>query len=156
VKPGLIALAMIAGTLGASSMASATLPASALAQLSPSASATGTVTYVSGASFTIQTAGRRTGVVNALTAAADGITSRDYPYVWAGGHARAGVASIGSHGPGHNGRRLGFDCSGAVAAVLAGGGLWTPGSGVPDDAGIVAQLRSEHLIARGSALVRCR
>ena len=144
-----MALAMIGGVLGLPSLASVALPPSASAQVSPTASVTGVVTYASGTSFTIQTPGRRTGVVDALTAAAEGITRRDYPYVWAGGHGQAGIASTGSHGPGHTGRRIGFDCSGVVAAVLAAGGLWTPGSGVPNDAGIVARLRGEGLIARG-------
>jgi hypothetical protein len=112
-------------------------------------SATGTVITVSGNSFTIQTAGRRIGVINALTAAANRVTKHDYPYVYGGGHAQAGVASIGIKGPGHNGRRVGFDCSGSVAAVLAAAGLWPAGSGVPNDAGIITTLRSEGLIARG-------
>ncbi len=43
----------------------------------------------------------------------------------------------------------GFDCSGAVAAVLAGAGLWPAGGPVPNDAGVIAQLLSERLIARG-------
>src|SRR5579863_6086801 len=63
-------------------------------------SATGTVITMSGNSFTIQTAGRRIGVVNAMTAAANRITARDYPYVYGGGHAAAGIASIGIKGPG--------------------------------------------------------
>lgn len=104
---------------------------------------------MSGNSFTIQTAGRRIGVVNALTAAASRVTKGDYPYVYGGGHAMAGVASVGIKGPAHNGRRIGFDCSGSVAAVLVGGGLWPAGGGVPNDAGIIATLRSERLIARG-------
>lgn len=86
-------------------------------------SATGTVVAVSSSSFTIQTAGRRIGVVNAMSAAANGITRRDYPYVYGGGHAQAGTPSIGIRGPGYNGRRVGFDCSGSVAAVLASAGL---------------------------------
>ena len=63
---------------------------------------------------------------------------------------QAGIASIGIKGPGYNGRRIGFDCSGSVAAVLAGAGVWQPTSGVPNDAGIIAELTSEHLIARGA------
>jgi hypothetical protein len=43
----------------------------------------------------------------------------------------------------------GFDCSGSVAAVLAGAGLWPPGAPVPNDAGVIAQLLHEKLIARG-------
>jgi hypothetical protein len=65
-------------------------------------------------------------------------------------HPQAGIASIGIKGPGYNGRRIGFDCSGSVAAVLSGAGVWQPTSGVPNDAGIIAQLLSEHLIARGA------
>ncbi|MBV9803048.1 MAG: hypothetical protein JO130_07670, partial [Solirubrobacterales bacterium] len=66
-----------------------------------------------------------------------------------GGHALAGVASIGIKGPGYNGRRIGFDCSGSVAAVLSEAGLWPVAAGVPNDAGIIAELLHEHLIARG-------
>jgi hypothetical protein len=114
-----------------------------------SGSATGTVITVSGNSFTIQTAGRRIGVVNAMTAAANRITSHDYPYVYGGGHAEAGTASVGIRGLGYNGRRRGFDCSGSIAAVLAAAGLWPAGGGVPSDAGVISTLRSERLIQRG-------
>jgi hypothetical protein len=107
------------------------------------------VVAVGNSLVTVQTAGRRVGVVNALVDAANAITTKDYPYVWGGGHAEAGVAGIGETGPGHNGKRVGFDCSGSVAAVLAGAGLWTPGSGVPADNGIISELLSEHLIAKG-------
>lgn len=112
-------------------------------------SATGTVTALSGSSFTIQTAGRRVGLVNAMTNAATTITKEDYPYVYGGGHAQAGIASIGIKGPGFNGHRKGYDCSGSVAAVLAGSGLWPAGSGVPNDAGIIAALRQARLIVPG-------
>ncbi|HUE28333.1 MAG TPA: hypothetical protein VMP89_16280, partial [Solirubrobacteraceae bacterium] len=112
-------------------------------------SVSGAVTSVSWSSFTIQTPGRPIGIVNALSVAAGSITKKDYPYVYGGGHALAGTASIGIRGPGYNGRRIGFDCSGAVAAVLSAAGLWPAGSGVPNDAGIVSQLLSEGLIARG-------
>jgi hypothetical protein len=110
---------------------------------------TGKVSALNGWSLTVQTPGRRIGIVNALTAAADRLTRENTPYVYGGGHAAAGNASIGIPGPGYNGRRTGFDCSGAVGAVLVGGGLWSAGSGVPNDAGIIAQLRSEGLIAPG-------
>ena len=112
-------------------------------------SVSGTIGAVNGASFTLQTPGRRTGVVTALIAAANRILNEDTPYVYGGGHTSAGNASIGIPGPGYNGRRIGFDCSGAVGAVLVGAGLWTPGSGVPRDDGIITQLRSEGLIAPG-------
>jgi hypothetical protein len=112
-------------------------------------SATGTVTALSGSSFTIQTAGRRVGVVNAMTNAASTITRQDYPYVYGGGHAEAGIASIGIKGPGYNGHRKGYDCSGSVGAVLADAGLWPAGGGVPNDAGIIATLKHERLIVPG-------
>jgi cell wall-associated NlpC family hydrolase len=98
------------------------LPSGALA--SQPRTATGTVTAIQSSDFTLQTAGRRTGVINALNEAANAVTEDDYPYVWGGGHAEAGVASKGIKGPGYNGRRVGYDCSGSVAAVLAGAGLW--------------------------------
>jgi hypothetical protein len=118
--------------------------AAASARAVANGSAAGTVTALSGSSFTIQTAGPRVGVVNAMTRAANSITTHAYPYVWAGGHAQAGIASRGTKG-----RRVGFDCSGSVAAVLAGAGIWPAGSGVPNDAGVVASLRREGLIAPG-------
>ena len=109
----------------------------------------GTVLSVSGRTFAIQTGGARMSVVAALTDAATNVTAGDFPYVYGGGHAQAGIASIGIPGSGYNGRRIGFDCSGSVAAVLAGAGVWQPTSGVPNDAGIIAGLRQQHLIARG-------
>ncbi len=111
--------------------------------------ASGTIIATDWASFTIQNGGRRMAVIDALTASANVVNQGDYPYVYGGGHAEAGAASIGIKGPGYNGRTVGFDCSGSVAAVLAGGGLWPVGSGVPADNGIITQLLSEKLIARG-------
>jgi hypothetical protein len=113
-------------------------------------SVSGTITALDGLSLTIQTPGRRTGVVDALVAGATRITKEDYPYVYGGGHSHAGRASVGIPGPGYNGHRRGYDCSGSVAAVLVAGGLWTSGSGVPADNGIISQLRSEHVIKRGA------
>lgn len=132
-------------------LAALAIPAGAAAN-SPevaAGSATGTVTATSGSSFTIQTTGPRVGVVNALTAAANYVTKRNYPYVWGGGHAQAGIASGEFTGGRHRRHRVGFDCSGSVAAVLAGAGLWVGGTGVPNDAGIIAALRRERLIAPG-------
>jgi endonuclease YncB( thermonuclease family) len=116
------------------------------------ATATGHVISVDGDWITIQTAGAPgAGVVNRLVATADKIAREDYPYVWGGGHAEAGVASTGiAGGPGYNGRTKGFDCSGSVAAVLAGADLWDPYSGVPSDAGVISELRSEGLIEPGA------
>lgn len=143
------ALALPAGALGAQPNA-ATAPVVARAQPDPvQGHATGTVIAVHGRSFTVQLPGRPMRVIDALTAAANQITAGDYPYVYGGGHPEAGIPSIGIKGPGYNGRRIGFDCSGSVAAVLAGGGLWQLGSGVPADKGVIAQLLKEHLIRRG-------
>ena len=125
------------------------LPSAALATAVTSGQASGTVVGVAGHTFAVEASGGRMSVVAALTAAADGVTAGDFPYVYAGGHAQAGIASIGSKGPGYNGRRIGFDCSGSVAAVLSSAGLWQVGAGVPSDAGVISELLHEHLIARG-------
>lgn len=111
--------------------------------------ASGTLIGVSGRTFAIAAAGGRMSVVAALTAAADGVSAGDFPYVYGGGHSGAGIASIGTKGPGYNGRRIGFDCSGSVAAVLSEAGLWPVAGGVPNDAGVITELRHAHLIARG-------
>jgi hypothetical protein len=112
---------------------------------------TGTITYLGPASVTIQTGGRQVGMIDALTRGANAVTKQALPYVWGGGHAEAGVASVGiKGGPGYNGRRSGYDCSGAVAAVLAAAGLWPAGSPVPNDAGVISELRAQKLIARGA------
>ena len=114
------------------------------------ASASGTISQVGQSFFTITSPGRTTGIVAALSAAANRVTGGDYPYVWGGGHAQAGVASVGIRGPGHNGKRVGYDCSGSVAAVLSGAGLWPAGAGVPSDAGVISELLADRLIARGA------
>jgi hypothetical protein len=112
--------------------------------------ASGAVIGIARGSFAIETPAGRMSVVGALTDAANTVTAGDFPYVYGGGHAQAGIASIGIKGPGYNGRRIGFDCSGSVAAVLAAAGVWQPTSGVPNDAGIIAELLQQHLIARGA------
>lgn len=112
-------------------------------------SLSGTVSNLGGSLVTIHTPGRRTGVVDTLSQAATHITRQDFPYVYGGGHSQAGVASVGIPGPGYNGRRRGYDCSGAVGAVLVAGGLWPAGTGVPGDAGMIRQLKDEHLILPG-------
>ncbi|HEY1592677.1 MAG TPA: hypothetical protein VGF81_12855 [Solirubrobacteraceae bacterium] len=109
----------------------------------------GSVGEIDGTSFTVQTAGHRIGVVSSLIATANRILGEDTPYVYGGGHSSAGNASVGIPGPGYDGKRIGFDCSGAVGAVLAGAGLWTTGSGVPRDDGIIIQLRHQGMIAPG-------
>ncbi|MEO6859221.1 MAG: hypothetical protein ABI323_11670, partial [Solirubrobacteraceae bacterium] len=110
---------------------------------------TGRITSAGSSTITVQTAGPRIGVVNALTRAADTLAAGNYPYVWGGGHGLVGVASVGARGPGYNGHRRGFDCSGSVATVLSGAGLWPVSSGVPGDYGVIQYLRRAGLIVRG-------
>ena len=110
----------------------------------------GKVTAIGNSSFTIQTPGPAVGVVAALNRAADRVTRADYPYVYGGGHGQAGIASVGIKGPGYNGKRVGYDCSGSVAAVLSGAGLWPSGAGVPNDAGIISELQTRGLVAPGA------
>ncbi len=112
-------------------------------------SVSGTVTQVNGSYLTVETAGKWGGVVDAMTSAASKITRQDFPYVYGGGHARASVASVGTPGPGYNGHRKGFDCSGSVAAVLVAGGLWPAGAGVPNDHWVIKELLQQGLIAKG-------
>jgi len=117
--------------------------------LAPSGTVRGTVVSLDWAQLTVQRPGPRLAVIPALVRAANAVAAGDYPYVWGGGHAFAGTPSAGTRAPGARGRRIGFDCSGSVAAVLAGAGLWIPGTGVPSDAGMIRELRQAHLIVRG-------
>lgn len=148
-------LCVLAGALLLPAGALATAPATPIVPSTGSSAtvqghASGTVISVARGSFAIEASGGRTSVVGALTDAANLVTEGDFPYVYGGGHAQAGIASIGIKGPGYNGRRIGFDCSGSVAAVLAAAGVWQPTSGVPNDAGIIAELLQQHLIARAA------
>jgi hypothetical protein len=70
------------------------------------------------------------------------IHKKRYPYVWGGGHSRAGTPDTGLPGVAHDEltdrEHIGFDCSGAVAAVLKAAGYlperyW--GSGAPVSGG---------------------
>jgi hypothetical protein len=127
-------------------------PAGAVAKASPAPTrhASGTIVSVEWSFLTIQNGGKRMSAINALTAAANAVTAGDYPYVYGGGHLAAGTASVGIKGPGYNGHRTGYDCSGAVSAALAGAGLWQPGTPVPADNGVISQLLHEKLIAKGA------
>lgn len=104
---------------------------------------TGTIVAVKPGDFIIRTPGSMRGKLNEMVSYADKLEAKNYPYVYAGGHAKVGVAS-GAHAKG-------FDCSGVVGAVLAAGGLWPKGSSVPGDTGIVHQLLARKVIARGPA-----
>ena len=144
-------LCALVGALALPAGAFATQPVTTSTTTQPvQGHASGTLIGVARGSFAIEAAAGRMSVVNALTSAANLVTEGDFPYVYGGGHAQAGIASIGIKGPGYNGRRIGFDCSGSVAAVLSGAGVWQPTSGVPNDAGIIAELLQQHLIGRGA------
>ncbi len=132
---------------------SAVCDSQAHASTSPaSKSVVGTISAVGDYQFTLKVPGAAHGIVGALTEAASEIGAQDWPYVWGGGHAVAGVPSIGDPGgSGYNGKRKGFDCSGSVAAVLVAGGLWPAGSSVPADNGVIAELKQQGLISRGPA-----
>jgi hypothetical protein len=55
------------------------------------------------------------------------INDRRYPYVWGGGHLRAGTPDTGQAGTAHDEltdrEHIGYDCSGSTAAVLLAGGM---------------------------------
>ena len=74
------------------------------------------------------------GAAAAAYSAAQSIDAKRYPYVWAGGHSRCGVADGG------NGRDpgIGFDCSGSTCAVLAAAGLGYELGGRCDVSGTIA------------------
>jgi hypothetical protein len=110
---------------------------------------TGVITNIGSNYFTVRTAGSRAGMLNRMTAAATRIQRQDWPYVWGGGHAHAGVADIGVPGHGNSQTSKGFDCSGAVGDLLVAVGLYPAGESLPNDAGIVDYLLERHLIAPG-------
>jgi hypothetical protein len=67
------------------------------------------------------------GKVAAMYRQAKRISDKHYPYVWGGGHARAGIPDRGTgRDPG-----IGYDCSGSVAAILIAGGWYRKGQSVP-------------------------
>lgn len=105
----------------------------------------GAVQSTAGNYLTIQRSGAASGVLAKVIGAANKINAEDYPYVWGGGHGRAGVATTGD-----GSRTKGFDCSGAVAAVLVAARLWPIGYSVPGDANVIAVLRAYGLIAPGA------
>lgn len=84
-----------------------------------------------------------------IIAKANAIDDRHYPYVWGGGHSRSGVPDGGTgRDPG-----IGYDCSGAVSAILGVSprvsGAFTswglPGPGSPNDTKVYAN--AEHIFA---------
>lgn len=64
--------------------------------------------------------------IAAMYRAAKRISDRHYPYVWGGGHARAGIPDRGDGSdPG-----IGYDCSGSTAALFVAGGKMRKGTSV--------------------------
>jgi TP901 family phage tail tape measure protein len=85
---------------------------------------------------------------------ANSIDAKAYPYVWGGGHSRTGVPDNGTgRDPG-----IGFDCSGAVSAILGvspprvSGGFtsWgSPGPGKPMDTKVFANATHVFAVLNG-------
>jgi hypothetical protein len=74
--------------------------------------------------------------IQAAYQAAQQIDAQGFGYVWGGGHAHAGTPDTGVPGPSpHDGPvgpdEPGYDCSGAVAAILAAAQLYPAGQAVP-------------------------
>jgi len=86
-------------------------------------------------------------VISAIISAAATINNKFVSFVYWGGHSTAGIADVGKPGKGYNGSTRGYDSAGAVAAVLAAGGLWQ--SQVPDAKGIVSSLQQQGLVTPG-------
>jgi hypothetical protein len=106
--------------------------------LASAATVQGTIVATRTYDFTISTAGKPNDPLAKMISYATNLGTKDYKYVYGGGHAHAGTPTAG-----------GFDCSGSVAAVLAAGGLWPKGGPVGSDLGLVAELKSHGLIANG-------
>lgn len=98
-------------------------------------------------------------VIAAMLSEANALNKDNIPYVWGGGHERAGSISIGtSGGNGYNGTRKGFDCSGAVGAVLAAAGVGiTWGSSFGNDYAVIQTLQKAGVLlpGEGSGPVEC-
>lgn len=122
-----------------------THPATAATPGTTAESLSGTVQSTTGNYLTVLRPGTATGVLAKLVRAANQIAAADYPYVWGGGHGRAGVPTIGT-----SSRVKGYDCSGAVAAVLVAAGLWPSYYSVPNEAIEIRILARMHLIAQGA------
>ncbi len=92
-------------------------------------------------------------VIAAMISEATTIANQKLPYEFGGGHAACGTPSpatqpdSGNEGPAGT---AGFDCSAAVCAVLAAGGLWKEGAPVPGDADVISELRAKGLILPGA------
>lgn len=88
------------------------------AKAEPKATADGLVNITAGASdFDDE-------VLQKIYNEAKRIAGKNLPYVWGGGHGTVGTPSVGvPGGPGYNGSRIGYDCSGALGAILNAAGV---------------------------------
>lgn len=93
---------------------------------------------------TTVTNGGNTTVIDAITSSAATINNANFPYVWGGGHAHAGTPDTGT-----GGSKIGYDCSGSVAAVLSGAGVVTPGQSIGRDDSLVATLVQQGFLQPG-------
>jgi hypothetical protein len=80
-----------------------------------------------------------------IESAANDIDKQNYPYSWGGGHGQLGVPTLGA--PGESGgvvstgpKVVGFDCSGAVSAVLGAAGILTSPQGTETLASAIASF----------------
>lgn len=71
--------------------------------------------------------GQRTRL-DVMISRASEISNKNYPYSWGGGHPHVGTPSMGPEHSSGGALVNGFDCSGAVLAVLAAGGFVPTGS----------------------------
>lgn len=85
-------------------------------------------------------------VFAAMVQEATSISDANLPYVWGGGHTILGKPSIGQPGDGNTMTVQGFDCSGAVSAVLGAGGLLSSPEGT---SGLIAALGQYAVKGRG-------
>jgi hypothetical protein len=87
--------------------------------------------------------GTESPLVDKAYAAAQAIDAKRYPYVWGGGHARAGYPDHGQSGHSDSAGTIavagvGYDCSGSTCAMLAAAGMGYTLGGAVDDSGTIA------------------
>jgi len=91
------------------------------------------------------------GLIGKAYAAAERISEKHLPYVWGGGHAHAGTPDRGTgRDPG-----IGYDCSGAVSAVLANAGMGFTLGGPGWGSAQIASSWGEHGEGQGMTVWSC-
>lgn len=102
-------------------------------------------------SGTVKT-GDSTTVYNAIVEAANAVNAKNYPYAYGGGHGTLGVASSGTSTEDGGPEVTGFDCSGAVSAVLGAAQLLSSPDVAADIEGAISQYTSPG-VATGDGTV---